>query len=276
MTARINRTRRTTARLWTVLAAGAVLAAAGLAGCSSGASSDHAPEDAPEQEVTNETSSPTPTNSRETVQRAAHQEDPDKFCSVDDLDGSGWLDTAEGTMGFAYLPVFIGSKSEITSELDNEFSSSTYVPYSTDKILLTSTLNGSGRVPDETVGDIKATQVTEAIKDGALVNKCGEETRLTAESVGQTKIKYLHDGVSYTKYWTIWELSGDDFNPLPKDRNTTGFSMDISVGDETVHTMLGNNRARLPASFAQEGAATRTPDPGMALIRYYYQHHVWE
>lgn len=179
-------------------------------------------------------------------------------------------------MGFAYLPVFIGSKSEITSELDNEFSSSTYVPYSTDKILLTSTLNGSGRVPDETVGDIKATQVTEAIKDGALVNKCGEETRLTAESVGQTKIKYLHDGVSYTKYWTIWELSGDDFNPLPKDRNTTGFSMDISVGDETVHTMLGNNRARLPASFAQEGAATRTPDPGMALIRYYYQHHVWE
>ncbi|KAB1943460.1 MULTISPECIES: hypothetical protein [Brevibacterium] len=257
-----------------------VALAAGLSGCSSGDDdvggdsdkSDHASGD---QEANDGSPSPSRT-SREEYQRLAYEEDPDKFCSPDDLDGSARAGTLEGTVSFAYLPVFVGSKSDISSELDNEHSSETYVPYSTSKVLLAAVSQDSESVPKSAMTGVKVSQVVEAIKDGQLVSKCGPESNLEVEPVGQTEVKYLHDGVWYTKEWTLWELSGDDFNPLPKDRNTTGFTANITMGEEDVHAVLSNNRARLPSSIAQEGAATRTPDPGMSLIRFYFQHHVWE
>lgn len=252
-----------------LLASIAVLITA-LAGCSL--------DDGPAEEKGVNDGSPSPAStgtSREEYQRAAHDENPGKFCSPEDLGGSAQVGTLEDDLSFAYLPVFVGSKSEISSELDNEHSSETYVPYSTSKILLAAVSQDSDSVPESAVTDVSVSQVVEAIKDGQLVSKCGPESNLEVEPVGQTEVKYLHDDVWYTKRWTLWELSGDDFNPLPKDRNTTGFTANITMGEENVHAMLSNNRARLPSSIAQEGAATRTPDPGMSLIRYYFQHHVW-
>lgn len=258
-----------------VITACALVLAVGVSGCSSGSDSGGSDPVGGEQGADGGTPSPTRT-SREEYQRLAHEEDPEKFCCPDDLEGSTGVDNLEGSYSFAYLPVFIGSDSEISSELDNEHSSSTYVPYSTDKILLAAVSQDSGSVSESAVTDVKVSQVVEAIKGGQLVSKCGPETKLEVEPVGQTELKYLHDGVWYTKEWTLWELSGDDFNPLPKDKNTKGFSADITVGGEKVHAVLSNNRDRLPSSIAQEGAATRTPDPGVSLIRYYFQHHVWK
>lgn len=257
-----------------VIMACAVVFAVGASGCSSGSHGGGPPVRGDDRA---ESGTPSPTGtSRDDYQRLAHEEDPEKFCSPDDLEGSAGVDTLEGSYSFAYLPVFVGSKSDISSELDNEHSSSTYVPYSTDKILLAGVSQGSDSVSESAVTGAEVSQVVEAIKDGQLVSKCGQETKLEVEPVGQTELKYLHDGVWYTKEWTLWELSGDDFNPLPKDKNTKGFSADITVGGEKVHAVLSNNRARLPSSIAQEGAATRTPDPGMSLIRYYFQHQVWK
>ena len=134
--------------------------------------------------------SPT-TNTSEQVQQAAHDEDPDTYCSLDEVNEGGWRDVDDGQMAFAYLPVFVGSTDEITSELDNETSNYTYIPYSTDKILLTSTPLGSGTVANDEIADVSVKQVTIGLRDGLEVKKCGPETTLKLTPVGSKKIKYL-------------------------------------------------------------------------------------
>ncbi|AOP52637.1 hypothetical protein [Brevibacterium aurantiacum] len=252
-----------------------VIGLIGLTGCSVLGGSENASPISDNNGGDEGNQSPT-TNTSEQVQQAAHDEDPDTYCSLDEVNEGGWRDVDDGQMAFAYLPVFVGSTDEITSELDNETSNYTYIPYSTDKILLTSTPLGSGTVANDEIADVSVKQVTIGLRDGLEVKKCGPETTLKLTPVGSKKIKYLSDDTWYTKYWTVWELSGDDFNPLPKDRNTAGFSADIKMGDQTVHTMMSNNLTKLPGVFATPGSATRTPDPGMALVRYYYEHHVWK
>lgn len=252
-----------------VLLASLLMIAMGVAGCSS--SNDYASHDP--DSAANPASSTA--SSRMEAQASAFAEDPNKFCSPDEVTSPTWFNTPSGTVAFAYLPTFVGTKSEIESELDNDRSSSTYVPYSTDKILLAAVSQDTDTIPDEAVSNVEVKQVVEAIKDGKLVSKCGPKTTLKVATVGQTTIKYMHDDVWYTKRWTLWELSGDKFNPLPKDRNSSGFSANIESSDSSTHALLRNNRARLPSSIAQEGVATQTPDPGMSLIRYYYEQHVW-
>lgn len=268
----IGRSRRVASR--GLLLAGVALAFTGLTGCSLVDGSGGVFDTGENEQVNDGNPSPTPSTS-EQVQQAAHDEDPDTYCSPDEVNAEDWQDVGEGQMAFAYLPVFDGSTNEITSELDNEAASSTYVPYSTDKILLASTPLGSGKVDEDAIAEVSVQLITVGLRDGWQVRKCGSETTLKITPIGDTKIKYLSDDTWYTKYWTLWELSGDDINPLPKDQNTAGFSADITVKGHAVHTTMSNNLTKLPGTFAAPGDATRTPDPGMALVRYYYEHHVW-
>lgn len=209
------------------------------------------------------------------AQQRAYEDDPNTYCSPDDATGNDpdWHSTPHGDLGFAYLPVFNGTDDEIELEMASENSNSTYVAYSTDRILLASTPLGSGKVPDGAVAKITVRQVTEALYDGWQVRKCGQSHDLEIAPVGSRKLTYIHEDVKYTKHWTIWELTGDGFNPEPKDLNTAGFLADITVGDQTVTAMLTNERTQLPGRYAAPGSALGTADPGMELVRYYYDHH---
>lgn len=268
----IGRSRRVASR--GLLLAGVALAVAGLTGCSLVDGSGGVFDTGEDRQVNDGNPSPTPSTS-EQVQQAAHDEDPDTYCSLDEVNAEGWQDVDEGQMAFAYLPVFNGSTGEITSELDNEAATSTYVPYSTDKILLASTPLGSGKVEEDAITNVSVRLITVGLRDGWQVRECGPEKTLKITPIGDKKLKYLSDDTWYTKYWTLWELSGDDINPLPKDQNTEGFSADITVNGQTVHATMSNNLTKLPGTFAAPGDATGTSDPGMALVRFYYEHHVW-
>ncbi|KAB1945440.1 hypothetical protein [Brevibacterium linens] len=218
---------------------------------------------------------PPPSTSAQ-AQQAAHAEAPDVYCSPDQLGKNDWTTVGDDQMAFAYLPTLTGSTEEIKDGLEKESSKATFNPYSTNKILLASTSLGSSTVADDAITKVSVTQITTSMWNGWKVTKCGPEQKLHITSAGSTQITYRdNEGVRRTKNWTVWELSGDGFNPKPKDKNTEGFSAEIAVNGHHLHTMLSNNHARLPGSFVAHDDHMEVPGPGVELMKYYYEHHVW-
>lgn len=220
--------------------------------------------------------SPAPSTSAQ-AQQTAHAEAPDTYCSPDELGKNDWATVGDDKMAFAYLPTLTGSTEEIKDGLEKESSKATFNPYSTDKILLASTSRGSSTVADDAITQVSVTQITTSMWNGWKVKRCGPEQELRVAPAGSTKITYLdNEDTRRAKNWTVWELSGDGFNPKPKDQNTEGFSAEIAVNGHHLHTMLSNNHARLPGNFVAYHDNMEVPGPGVELMKYYYyEHHVW-